>query len=222
MESGLSQLVDEEADRLEADPAETEPDPDDSEDGDEGNESFADMQPPPPAAIDRGIGPDEIRRAERATTAQRKKLALILGDEFVAHECIFCSALGFVPELPPAGTRLEIVPDQDGVTWRAEPPAEAIPLLEAPDKARCPECDGWGEVLSGSRAQHGMVTPCSKCAGNGWVTIARSEPTIQAYVPPPAAPVGQVAVAIQNGAPDAWGRAAGHPHWGQHPASIPA
>lgn len=167
------------------------------------------------------IGPTEIAKAERAREAQRKKLAGILGDAYVAHECVLCTGLGFLPELPPLGTTLTLVAGEDGPAIMAEPPPTEIPLLEAPDKTRCPECDGWGEVLSGSRTSHGMVTPCGKCSGNGWIIVARTEPLL-APLPAPGVPPAPTNGPQSYGfGPDAWGRPEGHQHWGVPPSQIP-
>jgi hypothetical protein len=216
------------ADMIEAEALAAEAEDETDENGDNGEPTDEDedetgeeeSQEEEPSAL-APIGEAEIRKAEKASEAQRRKLAGILGESYVAHECIFCAALGFTPELPPVGAVLTIVETEEGVGYTAEPPPPEIPLLEAPDKERCPECDGWGEVLSGSRNSHGMVTPCSKCQGNGWVMVPRTEPPA-AHVPdagfyqaPP------VPIFSPSGAPDAWGRPSGHQHYGRAPADIP-
>lgn len=167
------------------------------------------------------IGPDELRKAENAISAQRKKLAGILGESYVAHDCPMCSSLGFVPELPPPGTEFALVPDEDGAPVLMAKPPLAEELQQAPDKGPCPECAALGSVKTGSKNPNAQVAPCSKCSGNGWVTIAREAtqyappPPLDGLgaVPPPAPPPG---VGI-----DAWGRPAGHQHWGVPPAQIP-
>lgn len=167
------------------------------------------------------VGPDEIRKAERAIEAQRKKLAGILGEDYVAAQCVLCTGLGFMPELPPLGTEFTLVPGEDGAELEFRAPREEPPYEKAPDKDECPECAGYGMVLTGAKAEHGRVAPCSKCAGNGWVLVARDMPTPEpAYFPalPPTPSENAAAVGLAN---DAWGRAAGHPHWGVPPASIP-
>ena len=127
---------------------------------------------------------------------------------------------GCAPEPPPLGVSFLIVEGEDGLAFEVVPPTPDIPLLQAPDKAMCDECDGYGEVLSGSKAPHGLVTPCSKCMGNGWVMVARDLPPPTSGLPGPVvvAP-GPVAVAVSGGE-DAWGRPIGHQHWGVPPAMI--
>lgn len=166
------------------------------------------------------IGEDAIKKAEKARDAQRKRLSGILGDAYVAHECLFCSGLGYTPEPPPLGARLLIVQTEDGLAFEAEPPPTEIPLKAALDKSMCSDCDGYGEVLTGSKAPHGMVAPCGRCNGNGWVIVARPEPGGQVVAltsqPQPIPTPGMIAA----GTPDAWGRPAGHQHWGVPPAQI--
>ena len=209
-EAEAAEAEDENGDEAEAEP---EPEPED-------DEAEAEPEPEPEAHALPPIGPDEIAKAERATQAQRRKLGAILGDAYVAHECLLCSALGFLPELPPVGTTFIVADSEGGLGLEVQPPPVDIPLQAAPDKAMCDECDGYGEVLTGSRAPHGMVAPCSKCAGNGWVMVARSTPLAAAMdgsvpVPPASPPAAPTA-----SAPDAWGRPAGHVHWGVPPAQV--
>lgn len=210
----LAEMVEEEAAAAEAEEEAASAEPEDDE-----PEAEPEDEPEPEALAP--IGPEEIRKAERAREGQRKRLAAILGDDYVAHECIFCSGLGFNPEPPPPGASFLVVETEDGLAFQVEPPPPEIPLLQAPDKAMCPECDGWGEVLSGSKAAHGMVTPCSKCAGNGWVITPRDEPYV-AGAPPVTAPppAAYIPPSVQAGE-DGWGRPPGHQHWGVPPAMIP-
>ena len=116
--------------------------------------------------MEKGIGPDEIRRAERASSAHRKKLALILGDDFVAHECILSSALGYVPEIPPLERSSSSSRPMRASGSRRRRRTRISRCSRRPQEP-CPECDGWGEVLSGSRAAHGFVTCASARATGG-------------------------------------------------------
>ncbi len=210
----LTQLVEEEAARAEAEePEEEEAEAEEPEPEPEPEEP-EEAEEPEALAV---IGEEEIRKAEKAREAQRKRLAGILGETYVAHECIFCSGLGFTPEPPPVGTTLTVVEGEDGLAFEAQPPAPPVPLLPAPDKEMCPECDGYGEVLSGSKAPHGAITVCSKCSGNGWVIVPRAEPVGALTMPP----MTVTPPPSLEGVPDAWGRAFGHPHWGVPPAQIP-
>jgi hypothetical protein len=198
---------------------------DDDDDDDELEARADDETEPPPEPEPAGdplpnIGPDELRRAELAITAQRKKLAGILGDDYVQHDCPLCAALGFLPELPDAGTRLEFFEGENGLELAlAEAPVDPA-FVQAKDKAPCDWCDALGFVLSGSQNPNARVVPCSKCSGNGWVTVAADAspglvPASSQNVPPAAAPGPPAGIG-----PDAWGRPEGHVHWGVPPSSI--
>lgn len=192
----------------------------DSEEESEDEEAEAEEAEAQPEAL-AAIGPDEIRKAERAIEAERRKLAGILGDAYVAHDCPLCSALGFLPELPPVGTTLLVNEGEAGVEFLAMPPQATPDYIAAKDKGPCDWCNAEGLVTTGSRNPNAAVMPCSKCNGNGWVMIAVPEPAPAAptYVPAPTpngAPVYQ-----QTLGPDAWGRPEGHAHWGVPPANIP-
>jgi hypothetical protein len=194
--------------------SEDETEPESEEEGEPESEEEGQEDEQPPLAQ---IGEAEIRKAEKAREAQRRKLAAILGEQYVAHECIFCSGLGFTPEPPPVGTVLTVVAGEDGLAFEAEAPVTEAPLLQAPDKQMCPECDGWGEVFTGAKAPQKIIGPCSKCSGNGWVVVARAELLPEPM--PPGVPGG--APPSLEGVPDAWGRPFGHQHWGVPPAQIP-
>lgn len=187
-----------------------------TDEDEEGEAEEAEAQPEALAAI----GPDEIRKAERAIEAERKKLAGILGDAYVAHDCPLCSALGFLPELPPVGTQLLVNEGEAGIEFLAMPPQATPDYVAAKDKGPCDWCNAEGFVTTGSRNPNAAVMPCSKCQGNGWVMVA-----VEA---PPPAPSPVVTMQPPNGnpvyvptiGPDAWGRPEGHVHWGVPPANI--
>lgn len=167
------------------------------------------------------IGPGELAKAEKAIQGQRKRLAGILGESYVAHDCPLCAALGFVPELPPLGTQFLATEEEGGLVLLAKPPEEALPLVQARDKAMCDWCEGYGQVTSGARNEYAAVVPCTKCAGNGWVMVAVAGPlATPAYELPVVAAPEPVNAAAQLGQ-DAWGRPPGHQHWGVPPAQIP-
>lgn len=214
---------DEEEEALEAEHEREAPDDDDDDEPLEGHRVEPEPQPPAdePAAQLEPIGPDEIQKAERAVTAQRKKLAGILGEGYVAHDCPLCAALGFLPDVPPPGTRLEVTADESGNVGLAMLPPETEPdYVEARDKAACDWCDALGFVLTGSRNPNARLMPCSKCSGNGWVMVpvsveapAATASTLLPVDVGPAAPPASLGV-------DTWGRQPGHPHWGVPPSSI--
>lgn len=207
-----------------ADDEPTGDEPDSDEPDDDEPEAFVAPEPkhepePEPEPLS-GIGPEEIGKAERAITAQRRKLAGILGASYVAHDCPLCSALGFLPELPPPDALFAVVQTPDGAELLVKPAEPEPTFIEAPDKAACDWCDAQGFVLTGSKNPNAAVAPCTKCAGNGWVTVPVPEPAPAATAPPgmPGAPV--VSMPTEALGIDAWGRPPGHQHWGVPPASV--
>lgn len=195
----------EEEEALEAESEHAEPEPGD---GDGEQEAEA------------SISQEAIRKAERAIEAQRRKLAGIIGDAAVAQECPLCTAVGFLPELPPVGAMLTVVQDGDGIALDFSAPGDLSQFPQAPDKGPCPECAATGQVQTGSKNPHAMIAPCSKCSGNGWVMIAR--PTPGMTIPPPT--TGPGGVVVPDGAAsvpaDAWDRPFGHPHYGLPPSMV--
>lgn len=166
------------------------------------------------------ISEADLKRAERAIEAHQRKIGGILGDDMVAHECLLCQGLGFVPAVPEPGS-FAVVVDDGGPVLQWSQPGEPPPFLSvAPDKERCPECDGYGETVTGSRSPHALTAPCGKCSGNGWVIKARDA---QPFVLPPSN-TSTISAAPQPQTPqvpdDAWGRPYGHPHYGIPPSMV--
>jgi hypothetical protein len=144
-------------------------------------------------------------------------LAKVLGEDFALyHECPLCLTLGYaLPAMPG-----QFDPNQRMAVLAAMGDEPEPELNEAPEAKRCDVCDGWGELLTGSRNDTGRVKLCARCEGKGW--IANLEDGAQngagagvGYTLPP--PAQQWPPVPNN---DAWGRPAGHPHWGQDPASV--
>lgn len=210
MEASLRERAEAEADEAEA----TETDEDETEDDE--TAAAEETETEPTALIDDAA----IRKAERAIADQKTRLAKILGDEMVAHDCPLCSALGYLPELPPPGATLEVVETDDGVSFNILAPGVPPELKDARDKVACDWCDGYGQVRSGSKFPPAAVVPCTKCLGNGWQTVAADAPqTI--YVPSPTGAVPNGATNQPMQVPDdAWGRPYGHPHYGMPPSMV--
>lgn len=168
-----------------------------------------------------GFTPEQLRKADRAIDAHRKKLGEILGAEYVAHQCLLCAGVGSVSDLPPVGTEFAIFEQEGEVIFLVKPPTDEPAYRVAPDKEECPECAGLGMVLTGAKTEHGRVAPCGKCAGNGWIVKPRDagpEPVGVGVLPVPPLTEQAASLGLAN---DAWGRPAGHQHWGVPPAQIP-
>lgn len=70
-------------------------------------------------------------------------------------------ALGMVMVIncPQCGTAITLAPDVSGF----------VPQ-QSPHYTTCPECQGFGEVATGSLVQEHAVTECPTCGGNGFVS----------------------------------------------------
>ena len=202
---------DEEA--AEGEPAEPgEPDPDDPDAPAE----------PEPAELLAAIGPETLEKAERKRANYRKGMAELLGEAYVAHECIFCTGLGYTPDPPPVGAVFTVVESEAGLGFDFELPGAEGNLKMALDKGPCEECGAEGFVLTGSKNPNARTAACGRCNGNGWVVVARppEAPAVPAgYAPSP--PVNPAVAAGQN-LEDGWGRPFGHKHYGVPPAMIEA
>jgi hypothetical protein len=125
--------------------------------------------------------PDPTSEAlAKAHAGYLKEIAAILGEDADIRPCAACSGLGFNPvELPPDHFH-----------------------------ERCPDCDGWGNVLSGSRVESQRVLPCNGCNGSGHrptlqpaerpQTPASVVPVLPTFVPqpPPMEPAGVPPVGV--------------------------
>lgn len=118
---------------------------------------------------------DEVA-LEKELTRHRKAVQKALGDGFEAMtDCPTCYTLGYVPH-------------------GFEPEPE---LLNDPNLAACPACNGHGHVVTGSRNQQYITAPCTRCAGTGYRdkaaiaadahahSIDTTQPPAQLTPPPP-------------------------------------
>ena len=216
----LTEMVEQEAARAENEEPESEPE---EEAAAESGESEPEDEPEPeeeqPEAL-AAIGEAEIRKAEKAIEGQRKKLAAIFGEEAVAHDCLLCSGLGFMPELPPLGTRFTFVQGEDGPALNFDAPEPEPEYRQATDKETCSECGGFGQTLTGAKKPAQVLWQCGACNGSGFIQTGAIVVSTAPTAPPAPyepAPIPQVDVGL---APDQWGRPAGHQHWGVPPALI--
>jgi hypothetical protein len=145
----------------EAERAESEPEPEPTPD-----EPTPDEPPAPePAADDED--PEftaKLEQMDREARRHTKAVGKIMGDDFEAFvPCPTCSSgvQGFAPMsalgIPAAPTAGDLKPASDTET--------------------CPECDGWGDVLTGAKVERGRIKPCSRCTGTGYI-VNTSAPTV--------------------------------------------
>jgi DnaJ-class molecular chaperone len=139
----------------------TEPDesPDEAKPDDEDAEQEESEQTPAQAA--RSHGSDEIpKKLERALTDQKKRLERIVGVSLDGKECPKCDGMGYMPE----GT------------------ADEPEVVHPENLVTCEACNGYGQVVTGSRNPDHITAMCTSCAGNGFITQV-------AQLPPPT-PIG--------------------------------
>jgi hypothetical protein len=105
-------------------------------------------QTPQEAAADDGSDA-LIKRAEKAQANYAKRIRDIFGDNAPQYDCPACNGLGLV--------------------WNTE---EAQPELVHPDSlVTCDACNGYGSVITGSKAPGRETTVCIACSGNGYRTV---------------------------------------------------
>ncbi len=96
-------------------------------------------------------------------------------------------------------------------------PAE---FKESAQYHRCETCDGWGEVLTGAQKEISRTAPCAPCGGKGYVMGQVILPPVQQNGATTYPGADQTFTPLPQGIPDAWGRPAGHVHWGIDPAQV--
>lgn len=208
--SDVVKMANEEADQVEAE----------EEDAGEAGELDDPVEPEPEPEDEPVVDEAAIRKANRAIEDQRARLAKILGDAAVAHDCILCGALGYTPEPPTVGMTFEVVDTGDGIALDFRAPRDVSRYKMALDKQMCDECDGEGLTQTGAKREGKELDQCGGCSGNGWKLKAREQPQTF-YVPPLTTTTGNGAPATPAPLPpDAWDRPPGHEHYGIPPAAI--
>lgn len=130
--------------------------------------------------------------------------------------CPLCEGHGMIfPELPEPENTARRVAISMALGGDGEPEYET-----AADREECPDCKGWGEVLTGSKRRENRTGQCFRCNGTGFVT--RQAEVSPLFTPPPVPVAAQpFGAGPPNGGPrDAWDRPMGHPHFGQPPATV--
>jgi hypothetical protein len=112
-----------------------------------------------------------LKKADAENRRYHKKLDSILGANSGHHECPACQGLG--------------------ITWQQD--AEAPDLVHPDNLETCDACNGYGEVITGSKNAAHYTTVCVKCSALGYITKAAAPTVVQLPpAPPPAAdqPIG--------------------------------
>jgi hypothetical protein len=208
--------------KAEADAAEAET-PDEGEekiDGDLPDDPEPETDTPPQPEPETMTEQQADRLFKRLETAAQRylKTAMPITEELgmPVQACPLCT----VPGLAITRSAHEVTSDVEAAVLGMIGKGVAPEYVESNQYERCDACNGWGEVLTGAQKDISRTAICNPCGGKGY------KPVVQAYVPTPApAPApfpGATAtyIPLPAGSADAWGRPAGHPHWGLDPAMV--
>jgi hypothetical protein len=122
----------------------------------------------PAEAADADGSEDQIKKAERAVATFNKRIDAIFGDNAPPLQCPRCDGLGRV--------------------WAVE---ESTPELVHPENyVACDNCNGHGEVLTGSKVPANATTVCGRCNGTGFQVVTPQPENVTPLVPASAATVG--------------------------------
>jgi hypothetical protein len=223
-EPRLTQLARDEADRVEAEqdapadepgepqePAPDAPEPDAPPEPDGPQEP---AQPPTEALTEA-----QIEARIKAWERERDRHFRELDQRYeVSAVCPLCEGHGMIlPQLPEPENTARRTAVSMALGGDGEPD-----YLEAPDREKCDVCDGWGEVLTGSRRRENRTGTCTPCNGTGFRTKAGEVLPIFTPAPVPVSPQPFGLTPGNGGPTDAYGRPFGHPDFGKHPASVNA
>lgn len=190
----------------------------DGADGEPDTSAAPDTEPDQPAEQPQpAVGEAEVRKVQRANKTYRDRLEALLGAEAVAHDCPLCTSLGFLAELPPAGSRFTIAEHEGETVLLFEPPEQVVELETDPGKILCEVCKGHGQLRTPSLQPANRVVVCSRCSGLGYqerpldyTMQQQQQPPV--YLPPP----------IDPNQTDQWGRRPGEQYFGVDPQFVPA
>lgn len=198
--------------------AETEHEPDEAEAEELAEqERAAEVEPEPePEPSSQAV----IEGQEKALAAEQKRhanaLAKALGEHWGEFElCPLCQVDGYAMAYGPG----EIGPEQRQAILTVMGEAPGQNLGEHPTEVRCSVCDGYGEMLNGSRRPEQMTSACQTCMGTGHIAKPmEAQPNgHQLYTPPPPPYVPPFDPSAVNH--DKWGRDPGNLRYGQDPAT---
>jgi hypothetical protein len=104
---------------------------------------------------------EQIKKAERAVATFNKRIDAIFGDNAPQLQCPRCDGLGRV--------------------WNVDDPT---PELVHPDNlVTCDACNGYGSVITGSKAPGRETTVCITCSGNGYRTVTPQPENVTPLTP---------------------------------------
>lgn len=176
-----------------------------------------DTEEPSPAS-----DPEAWAKLERSANGWRRRVSEVLGED--ALELSYCP---LCPENLP-GYVLPVPPDDETkaqiMAWLN--PVELPEMRQGTGLQACDECNGYGNVLTGSPIPEKSTNLCAKCHGNGW-TDPTARSSWDAVNPPPQpttiTPAYTPAAATGTWSPpatDNWGRPFGNPNYGRDPLTM--
>jgi hypothetical protein len=207
------EIAEREAEEAEAEnPDEETPEPIEPED------SAPEPEPDPEPSAEFNFN-EQTKKLAASEKSHRSRVANIMGEDLNEVEvCPLC--IGFTAGFVLPYAALSADQGTKDAVRRLNGDAPQAELQAAKDSETCPDCDGWGDVLTGSKAERSRTGPCIKCGGKGYVAktylVAAPAPAAQPY---PGAE-HEVVGAPPGGQPDGYGRPAGHRHWGIDPAVL--
>jgi pyruvate/2-oxoglutarate dehydrogenase complex dihydrolipoamide acyltransferase (E2) component len=159
----------------------------------------------------------EFKRLEKAAQTYLDK-ALPIAEKLgmPVKQCPLCTFPGLA--IPRA--EHEVTSDVEAAVLALIGKSAPPELKTAPDYERCPQCDGWGEVLTGAQKEISRAAPCNRCGGKGYMNVIAPNVTQAPNGTPPYPGADLAFTPLPQGVKDAWGRPAGHVHWGIDPASV--
>jgi hypothetical protein len=120
---------------------------------------------------------------EKLNKHTAKRLGEILGDDAPFFEtCEICS-FSNTPGMRPSGP---LPPEVQAAVYAALGQASPSDYQTDSHATACPECNGFGEVATGSKVQGQDRLPCVACTGLGWVPTDESAGGNAPQATPPA------------------------------------
>jgi hypothetical protein len=215
--STATELAKAEADATEAErPDEDEPDAEPEPQPEPEPEPEQPPQSEPAAMTEQQAEREFAKLEKKAQTYLEGALTIARKLEMPVQPCPLCTFPGLA--IPRSAN--EVTSDVEAAVLALIGKHAEPQYVESDQYERCAACDGWGDVLTGAQKPVSRAAQCNQCGGKGF------KPVVQAYVAPPAPtqtafPGAQLPyVPLPAGSNDAWGRPAGHPHWGLDPAMV--
>lgn len=174
---------------------------------------------PPASQMTEQEAEREFKKLEKlAETYLPKALTLAEKLGIPAQACPLCTFPGLA--IPRAGH--EVTSDVEAAVLAMIGKSAPAEFKESPQYHRCETCDGWGDVLTGAQKEISKTAPCAPCGGKGFVMGQVILPPAAPNGTPPYPGAGEAFQPLPQGVKDAWGRPAGHIHWGIDPVNVGA